>query len=334
MRWHTSSFARIGRGAAALGFLAAASGCALVVERPDVAIGTGSPSGVYYPLGDSICRLFNLERLRDGERCVAAPSAGPVANIDSLRSGRTDIGIVQSDVLADAAAGTGPFAAHGTHADLRVLFAGHAEAFTLVARRELGIRSAAELRGTRINMGSPGSGERVAMARVMAALGVTQQDFAAVHELSRAEQHRALCDNELDAMVYSVGHPDGLIRDALRMCRGVLVDVSGPPIDAMLARHPEYERAIIRGNTYVDNPLDVQTLGVRAVVVATTRLPDHLAYEITKAVFDNLEDFRRLHPLFAMLSTADMMAGPGGVPIHPGAARYYRERGWDVTKAP
>ena len=326
MHWLTRAFVA----ALAVGL----SGCALVVERPDVAIGTGSRSGAYYPLGNSICRLFNLERLRDGERCVAAPSAGPVANVEWLRSGRTDIGIVQSDVLADAAAGAGPFTGRGPDTGLRVLFAGHAEAFTLVVRRELGIRSASELRGTRINMGSPGSGERIAMARVMSALGVTQQDFAAVHELSRAEQHRALCDNELDAMVYSVGHPDGLIRDALRMCGGVLVDVSGPPIDAMLARHPEYKRAVIPGNTYVDNPFDVQTLGVRAVIVATVQLPDRLAYEITKAVFDNLEDFRRLHPVFAMLSTADMMAGPGSVPIHPGAARYYLERGWDATKTP
>lgn len=332
MRWQANSLMRAWRGAAALGLVAAASACALVVEPPDVTIGTGSLSGVYYPLGDSICRLFNLERVQDGRRCVAQPSAGPVANIEALKSGRIDIGIVQSDVLADAAAGAGPFAAYGRDASLRVLFTGHAEAFTLVARRALGIRSAAELRGTRINMGSPGSGERIAMARVMAALGVTQQDFASVQELSRGEQHRALCNGELDAMVYSVGHPDGLIRDALSMCGSVLLDVSGAPIDAMLARHPEYAPTVIRGNTYADNPLDVQTLGVRAVVVATTRLPDRLAYEITKAVFDNFEDFRRLHPLFAMLSTADMAAGAGSAPIHPGAQRYYRERGWGPEK--
>ena len=311
--------------ALAAGALAA---CTAVIHRPDVAIGTGSPSGLYYPLGDSICRLFNLEAAPHGRRCVAAPSAGPVANIESLRSGRTDIGIVQSDVLADAAAGAGPFAARGPDAGLRVLFTGHAEAFTLVARRELGVRNAAGLRGMRINMGSPGSGEQLAMARVMAALGVTRADFADVRELSRAEQRRALCDNELDAIVYSVGHPSGLIRDALRMCRGVPVEVSGPPIDAMLARHPEYERTVIPGGTYVDNPADVQTLGVRAVIVTTTRLSNGMAYEITKAVFDNFEDFRRLHPLFAMLSTGDMVGGAGRVPIHPGAARYYRERGW------
>lgn len=217
---------------------------------------------------------------------------------------------------------------HGEPERHCILFTGHADAFTIVARRELGIRSAAELRGTRINMGSPGSGEQVSMERIMAVLGVTQKDFAEVHELSLAEQHRTLCANELDAMVYSVGHPNGLIQDVVRMCRGVLVDVSGPPIDDMLSRHPEYERSVIRGGTYLDNPVDVQTLGVRAVIVTTTRLSDTLAYAITKAVFDNFEDFRRLHPLFAMLSVDDMVDVAGRAPIRTGAARYYRERGW------
>lgn len=302
--------------------------CAIVIDRPDIVIGTGSPSGIDYPLGGSICRLFNLDAPPDRRRCAAAPSAGPVANIDSLRAGRTDIGIVPSDVLADAMAGQGPFATRGPNPDLRVLFIGHADAFTILARRELGIRSAAELRGRRINMGSPGSGERVSMERIMAALGVTRSDFAQVRELTLAEQHRALCANELDAIVYSVGHPNGLIQDVVRMCRGVLVDVSGKPIDDMLQRHPEYERAVIKGGIYRDNPVDVQTLGVRAVIVTTTRLSETMAYDLTKSVFDRFEDFRRLHPLFANLSVEDMVAAAGQAPIHPGAARFYRERGW------
>lgn len=315
-------------GGSATALALALSACALVVPQPDVVIGTGGPSGIYYPLGGSICRLFNLDTPRDGRRCVAAPSSGPVANIDALRDGRMDIGIVPSDILADAVAGQGPFASRGPQPDLRILFTGHADAFTIVARRELGIRRAADLRGRRINMGSPGSGERVGMERIMAALGVTRNDFAEVRELSLAEQHRALCANELDAIVYSVGHPNGLIQDVIRMCRGVLVDVSGPSIDAMLSRHREYHRAVIPGGTYLDNPADVQTLSVRTVIVTTTRLSNALAYDITKAVFDNFDDFRHLHPLFAALSVDDMVDVAGHAPIHAGAARYYRERGW------
>lgn len=333
MRSHPRKRARAWRRAVAMagcvGVVAASLfACALAVDRPDVVIGTGSPSGVHYPLGGSICRLFNLDRPRDGGRCAAVASAGPIANVRSLRDGAADVGIVPSDVLADAVAGHGPFATLGPDAELRILFAGHADAFTIVARRDLGIRSAAELRGRRINLGTPGSGPRASAERIMAALGVRQSEFAAVQELSLAEQHRALCADEIDAIVFSVGHPDGHIRDTVEMCRGMLVEVGGPRIDDMLASRQEYERAVIPGGTYASNPAEVRTLGVRAAIVATTRLPEPLGYAITKSVFDNFEDFRRLHPLFARLAVDDMVGGAGRVPIHPGAARYYRERGW------
>jgi TRAP transporter TAXI family solute receptor len=302
--------------------------CTVVQHRPDVVIGTGRPGGVYFPLGDSVCRMFNLDLPHRGLGCAANLSRGPVANIDSLRARRVDIAIVQSDVLADAIRGEGPFASRGPDAGLRVLFTGQTEAFTIVARRELGIRRAPELRGKRINLGSPGSGERVSMERVMAALGFAPTDFAAARELPLAEQHDALCANELDAIVFTVRHPNGLVDDVVRTCRGVLVDVSGPPIDRLLSGHPEYGRFVIPGNTYISNPEDVATLGVWTAIITTTRLSDTVAYEITKAVFENIDDFRRLHPDFATLVPRDMVPGALNAPIHPGAVRYYRERGW------
>jgi TRAP transporter TAXI family solute receptor len=303
-------------------------GCSQVLKRPDVVIGTASPADLDYPLGGSICRLFNLDTARHGLRCAEEPSAGSVANIESLRSGRIDIGIVPSDVLVDTVAGRGAFAGRGPATDLRVLFAAHADVFTLVAHQGSGIRTVADLRGKRIGIGSPRSRQRANMERVMAALGLTRNDFADVRELSPAEQNRAFCANELDAIVYSVAHPNGLIRDATSTCHGMLVAVSGPGIDRMLSEYQEYERATIPGGTYPVNPADVHTFGVRAVVVTTTRMPDTVAYEITRAVFDNFDDFRRLHPAFEALSVAQMVRTTGPAPVHAGAARYYREHGW------
>jgi len=308
--------------------LAAVAACTPLVPSPDVVIGAGSPGSAYYPLGGSICRLFNLEGVRNDRRCAVVPSTGPVETLTLLRDGRIDIGIVQSDVLTDAVAGAGASASSGPSPGLRVLFAGHSDAFTIVARRELGVRSAVGLHGRRINMGRPGSGERIGMERIMAALGATPADFAEARELSRAEQQRAFCDEQLDAIVYEVAHPNGLIQDVVRSCQGVLVDLSGPAIDDMLRQHPEYEHAVIPGGTYLSNPRDVRTISVRAVVVATARLSDILAYEITKGVFENFEDFRRLHPAFSRLSIADMVESGGPAPPHPGATRYFRERGW------
>ena len=305
-------------------------GCAQLQlpARPDVVIGTGSPADIDYPLGGAICRLFNLGTPRHGLRCAEELSASPVENIQSLHSGRFDIAIVPSDVLADAVAGQGAFVAQGPATDLRVLFAGHADIFSLVAHQGSGIRTVADLRGKRIGIGSPGSREWANMERVMAALGLTRNDFAAVRELSPAEQNEAFCDNRLDAIVYSVGHPNGLIRDATLTCHGELVPVSGPAIDRMLSEYREYERAVIPGGTYSANPEDVPTFGVRAVVVTTRHMSDIVAYEMARAVFDNFDDFRRLHPAFQALSVAEMVRAIGRAPIHPGAARYYREHGW------
>lgn len=302
--------------------------CTLVQHRPDVAIGTGTPGGVYFPLGDSICRMFNLDLPQHSLRCAAYPSHGAVANVESLLEGRIDIGIVSSDVLADARSGDGPFVSRGPAGALRALFTGQTEAFTIVARRELQIRAATQLRGKRVNLGSPGSGERVSMERVMAALGFAPADFAAALELPLAQQHEAFCANALDAIVYMVRHPNGRIDDAIRTCRGVLVDVKGPRIDALLSRHPEYSPAVIAGSTYPSNPDAVTTLGVRTAIITTTRLSEAVAYEITKSVFENIDDFRRLHPDFATLQPREMVPADAGVPLHAGAARYYRARGW------
>lgn len=216
-----------------------------------------------------VARLLGPEQVdtpRHGLRCAEVAATGPVANIESLRHERIDIGIVPSDVLADAVAGVGPFASRGPAAGLRVLFAGHADIFTLVARRESGVRTVNDLRGKRISIGAPGSRTRASVDRVMAALGLTRRDFAGVRELSLAEQNRAFCAGELDVIVYSVGHPNGLIRDATLSCRGMLVAVSGPDIDRMLSEYREYEPVVIPGGTYPVNPQDLHTVGVRAVV--------------------------------------------------------------------
>jgi uncharacterized protein len=214
-------------------------GCVQVPGRPDVVIGTARPADIDYPLGGAICRLFNLDTPRHGLRCAEELSAGFVANIESLRSGRIDIGIVPSAVLADAVAGRGSFVSRGPATDLRGLFGGHADTFTLVAHQGSGLHTVADLRGKRIGIGSPGSQQRANMERVLAALDLTRDDFVDVREFSPAEQNRAFCANELDAIVYSVSHPNGLIRDAIFTCHGMLVAVSGPAIERMFSEHQE-----------------------------------------------------------------------------------------------
>jgi uncharacterized protein len=319
------------RAIAVLGGLAALAVIGLAcapIARPDVLIGTASPTGIYFPLGGSICRLLNLDTSRHGLRCSEEPSSGSVTNIESLRRGRLDIGIVPSDVLADAVAAQGSFTSRRPVTELRILLAGPDEMLTVVARKDLAIHTVGEIRGARINIGDRGSRQRAKFDRVMTVLGLRRSDFVEVRELSAAAQSRAFCGKELDVIVYSVGHPSGLIQDVTRTCDGILVDVSGLAIDRMLSEHGEYERAVIPGGMYSSNPADVRTFAVRAVVVTSPRVSEAVAYEITRAVFDNFDAFRRLHPAFETLSIADMVHVGGPAPVHAGAMRYYRERRW------
>ena len=313
------------------GVAAATQACTPRLVRPDVLIGAGDTTETSYALSASICRLFNLDKAVHGQRCSEVPSSGSLANIASLNAGRIDIGIVESDVLAEAVSGLGPLAANQPAMNLRILFAGHPEMLTVIAREGSGVRNIEEIRGKRISIGPAGSRQRAGMERVLEALGLARRDFAEVRELSLAEQNRAFCAGELDVIVYSDAHPNGFIRDVIRTCRGMLVDVSGPNIDRMLAEYPGFERAMIPAGTYSGHD-GVRTFSVRALVVTRSQMPNRTAYEMTKAVFDNFAVFQGLHPTFETLSIGDMLPGRNPVAIHAGAMRYYRERGFEPQR--
>jgi TRAP transporter TAXI family solute receptor len=292
-----------------------------------VTIGTGGVTGVYYPLGGAICRLVNKSRAKHGVRCTVESTGGSVYNINAIRSGELDMGIAQSDWQYHAYRGTSKFASKGPFKDLRALFSVHSESFTVVARRDSGIKQFSDLKGKRVNIGNPGSGQRATMEVVMNAMGWKNSDFALASELKPAEQSQALCDNKVDAIVYVVGHPNGSIQEATTTCDTVLVPVTGPAIDKLLAAHPYYAKATIPGGMYKGNPKDVETFGVKATFITSTRLPADTAYQVVKAVFDNIGEFRKLHPAFAHLDPKRMVKDGISIPLHEGAARYFREKG-------
>ncbi len=196
-----------------------------------------------------------------------------------------------------------------------------------MARADSGIRHFADLRGKRVNIGNPGSGQRATMDVVMEAMGWTLADFAVVSELPPAEQAQALCDNNVDAIVYTVGHPSGAIQEATTACDTVLVNVTGPEIDALIEANSFYRQAVIPGGMYRGTPEDVVTFGVGATFVTSADVPEEIVYHVTRAVFEDLDTFRGLHPALANLDPAQMIADGLSAPLHDGAIRYYREAG-------
>lgn len=304
----------------------AMAGSATAQER-FITIGTGGQTGVYYVVGQSICRLVNRGTAQHNLRCTAPSTGGSIANINAIAAGDMDMGVAQSDWQFHAYNGTSSFADNQV-SDLRAVFSVHGEPFTVVARTDSGITTFDDLRGRRVNVGNPGSGQRATMEVVLNALGWTMDDFSLASELAPAEQAAALGDNNVDAIVFTVGHPNGSIQEATSTVDSILVPVTGPAIDALVADNPYYAHATIPGGMYAGTPNDVSTFGVRATFVTSANVPNDVIYEVVKAVFDNFDRFRGLHPAFANLSEADMISAGLSALLHPGAERYYRERGW------
>ena len=316
----------------ALGF---AAGAALVAAdlapakaETFITIGTGGVTGVYYPTGGAICRLVNKDRSEHAIRCSVESTGGSVYNINTMRSGELDMGVVQSDVQYNALKGEGEeFTDAGPFEDLRAVFSVHPEPFTVVARADSGIETFDDLKGKRVNVGNPGSGQRSTMEVLMAAKGWTMDDFALASELKSAEQAQALADNKIDAIVFTVGHPSGSIQEATTTVDAKLVSVSGPEVDQLVESNPYYSKATIPGGMYRGTDADVETFGVKATFVSSAAVPEEVVYAVTKAVFENFDDFKKLHPAFANLQKEDMVTQALSAPLHPGAEKYYKEAG-------
>ncbi len=293
-----------------------------------VTIGTGGQTGVYYAVGQSICKLVNRGGDEHGIKCTAPSTGGSVANLNAIAAGEMDMGVAQSDWQYHAYNGTSKFEEQGANENLRAVFSVHPEPFTVIARADAGVESFADLKGKRVNIGNPGSGQRGTMEVVMEALGWTKDDFKLASELKSSEQSAAMCDNNVDAIIFTVGHPNGSIKEATTSCEAKLISVTGPEIDSLANDNDYYAKATIPGGMYNGTDEDVETFGVGATFVSSTNTDEETIYQVVKAVFDNFDRFKKLHPAFANLKEEDMIVNNLSAPLHDGAAKYYKEKGW------
>jgi TRAP transporter TAXI family solute receptor len=313
-------------GALAVALTAAAAPSAASAQQKFITIGTGGVTGVYYAVGGSICRLVNKDRAKHGLRCSVESTGGSVYNVNTIKAGELDFGLAQSDVQYQAYHATGSF--KQPDRDLRAVFSVHPEPFTVLARKEAGIKTFADFKGKRFNVGNPGSGTRAAMEELLAAMHMKLGDFALASELKADEHGPALCDNKIDGFFYGVGHPSANIQDPTTTCGAKLVPLTGPAVDSLVKKYPYYAYATIPGGMYAGNPQPTQTYGVLATVVTSAKEPAEAVYQITKAVFDNFDEFKKLHPAFARLDPGHMVKDGLSAPVHEGALRYYKEKGW------
>ena len=300
----------------------------VAAQQKFISVGTGGVTGVYYAAGGAICRLVNKDRAKHGMRCSVESTGGSVFNINTIKQGELDMGFAQSDVQFNASKGLGPFKDGGAYGDLRSVFSVHPEPFTVLARKEANIKTFADFKGKRFNVGNPGSGTRSSLEELIAALNWKLTDFSLASELKADEHGPALCDGKIDGFIYGVGHPSANIQDPTTSCGAKLVPITGPEVDKLLVGKPYYAKATIPAGLYPGNPQATSTYGVLATFVASAKTPSDVVYTVVKQVFENFDEFKRLHPALANLKAEDMIKDGLSAPLHDGAVKYYKEKGW------
>jgi TRAP transporter TAXI family solute receptor len=306
--------------------LAAGSMSVSAQEQRFVTIGTGGVTGVYYPAGGAICRLVNMDRKEHGIRCSVESTGGSVYNLNAISQGELDLAVAQSDWQYHAYNGTSEFEGEKVE-KLRAVFSLHPEPFTVVASKGSGIKTFEDLEGKRVSVGNPGSGQRATAEVLMEEMGWDMDKFSLAAELKAAEQSQALCDGNIDAFFYTVGHPSGAIKEATTSCDSTIVAVDNEATQTLVDENPYYRVATIPGGMYRGNDEDVKTFGVAATFVTSSDVDEDVVYEVVKAVFENFDSFKRLHPAFSNLKKEEMVSDALSAPLHKGAEKYYREAG-------
>ena len=290
-----------------------------------ITIGTGSVTGTYYPTGGAVCRLVNKYKKETKIRCSVESTGGSVYNINTIKNGELDFGIAQSDAVYQAVKGTGKFEGKAVK-KLRSVMAIYPELFTLVTRKEAGIKNIMDIKGKRINVGNPGSGNESTALMMFDYLGMKKSDLGFAGVLKAGESPDALRDNKIDGYFYMVGHPTANIKDASNSVDVAITPITGPKIDKLLADNPYFAKADVPAGIYkgVDKP--VTTFGVKAVLVTSTDVSDKAVYTVVKSILENFDAFKKLHPAYANITKESLLDGLSA-PQHEGAKKYFKEAG-------
>ncbi|MGB1227034.1 MAG: TAXI family TRAP transporter solute-binding subunit [Poseidonibacter sp.] len=290
-----------------------------------VTIGTGGVTGTYYPTGGAICRLVNKYKKETKIRCSVESTGGSVYNINTIKNGELDFGIAQSDVVYQASNGTGKFEGKQVK-KLKSVMAIYPELLTLVTRKDANINGIADVKGKRINLGNPGSGNEATALTLFDASGIKKDDLSFAGALKASEMPDALRDNKIDGYFYMVGHPTANIKDASNSVDVKITPLEGSNIDALVKKYPYFAKADVPAGMYKGNPDATPTFGVKAVLVTSDDVSEKAVYTVIKAILENFDDFKKLHPAYNNITKKSLLDGLSA-PLHEGAQKYFKEAG-------
>ncbi|HEX5078294.1 MAG TPA: TAXI family TRAP transporter solute-binding subunit [Geminicoccaceae bacterium] len=328
---HAALACLLGLGALALGVAATAQ------EMTFFRIGTGGVAGTYYPIGGLIADIISsppgARPCERGGSCgvpglvgIVQSSNGAVANVEAIGSGEVESGFVQSDVAYWAYTGTGIYEGKPKVDNLRAIANLYPESIHLVARKGAGIRSVQDLAGKRVSLDEPGSGTLVDARVILDAFGLAEDDLQAKY-IKPSEAVSQMSADELDAFIFVAGYPTASVEELCASAGCELVPIDGPQVDELLKNYRFFAKDVIPAGTYDDIP-DTPTVSVGAQWVVGAEVDEELVYGITKALWH--ENARKLldegHPKGSSIRLETALDGIA-IPLHPGAARYYREVG-------
>jgi uncharacterized protein len=308
-----------------LGLLAACARDAGTPASRFLSVATGGTGGVYYPYGGGIAKLLN-ENV-PGVRASAEVTAASVDNLKLIRDEKADLAFTLADTLADALAGRGPFAGGGPvpAAAIAVLYSNYTQ---IVTRSSSGISSVGDLRGKVVSTGSPGSGTEVIAFRVLKAAGLDPDRDVTHQGLGASESADALKDGKIDAFFWSGGLPSAAVQDLSHTPGMTIKLLASAELVPALQREfgALYFRADVPVGAYPGVSEPIPVVGVSNVLVVNRSMPEQLAYDITRVLFEHQPELAAIHPEARHLSLKTAVTG-SPAPLHPGAERFYRERG-------
>jgi len=299
----------------------------LAESQTRISIATGGTGGVYYPLGGGMAAL--VSKYIQGVEATAEVTTASVDNMKLLHTAKVALALTLPDTAWDAY--QGQMKGFKEKVAVRTLMALYSNYMHIVALEGSGIKSVADLKGKRVSTGAPGSGTEVKGLRVLEAYGLTPKDLRSQERLGVSESAGALKDRKIDAFIWDGGLPTAAILD-VAATPGIKIYLvpHGDAVTNMVAKYgPLYFAGVIPKGTYAGMDRDVSVAAVTNLLVAHERMEESLAYQITKLLLERTADLVAVHKAASEITLKNAVVG-SPVPFHPGALRYYKEKGIKV----
>ncbi|RBW67472.1 TAXI family TRAP transporter solute-binding subunit [Bacillus taeanensis] len=288
-------------------------------ENKDLSLLTGGTGGTYYPLGGEIAKIVSNET----DLNITAQSSGAsVENMQTLADGDADLAFTQTDIANYASEGTLMFEGHAIN-NIQAIGALYPETIQIVTLKDSGINSVEDLKGKTVSVGAPGSGTFANAQQILEIHGISIKDDIKAQHLAFDESTEGIQDGNIDAAFITAGAPTGAVESLSALKEVKIIPITADKADELAEKYPYYAKNVIPQGTYQLDK-EVETVAVLAMLVARQDLSEDMVYNITKALFDNIASIQ--HAKGEQISAEKALDGVG-IDLHPGAKRYFDEKG-------